>query len=322
MENRKKAHLRRTDPIPPQQHESRIAEGEGGREADDAPSDIAGRGWREILTRTFRQVRDDRLQIVAGALAFFALLAAFPTLIAVVSIYGLVSDPEAVQDQMADLTSALPPETAALVSSQLSSIVDTSTGALGWTALFAILGALWSASSGMQQLIKAVNIAYDEEETRGFLRLRGLALLMTLGLVVFLIVSLGLIVAAPVVIDRLELGTAGAWALEVGRFVVLAGVFLVSMSVLYRYAPDREAPRWRWVSWGAAIATLAWIIASVLFAVFVAGFGTFQETYGALAGVIVLLLWFFITGFVVLLGAELNSEMEDQASSNNVPIAH
>lgn len=282
-----------------------------GREADQ-PSDIPAGGWKDIAKRTFHQVREDRLQIVAAALGFYAMLAIFPALIAVVSIYGLVADPSTVQEQVGELADALPPESAVLIESQLTSIVENSSRALGWAAVLSILGALWAVSSGVQQLIKAVNIAYDEDETRGFFKLRGLALLFTLGLIVFAVISLALIVAVPPLLEQLDLGAGAEWAISIGRFVLLAAIFMVALAVLYRYAPDREAPQWKWSSWGAVIATVLWLIASILFTVFVTQFGSYQETYGALAGVIMLLLWFFITGFVVLIGAEINSEMEHQ----------
>jgi membrane protein len=284
-----------------------------GRDAEH-PSEIPARGWRQILKRTFHQIKEDRIQMVAAALAYYALLAAFPLLIALISIYGLMADPAQVEQQLDQMARNLPPEASSLISSQLSSIVQGSTGALGWAAALSILGALWSTSSGVQQLIRAINIAYDEGETRGFVRLRGLALALTVGLILFLVVALGLIVAVPPILSSLELPAPARWAIDIARFVLLAAVFMVFLAAVYRFAPDRDQPRMRWVSWGAVVATVVWLAASVLFTLFVTQFADFQKTYGTLAGLIILLLWFFLTGFVVLGGAELNSEIEHQTA--------
>lgn len=282
-----------------------------GREAED-PSDIPAQGWKDIIKRTGASIKEDNIQLMAAGLAFYTMLAIFPALIALVSIYGLVSDPADVQNQIESIAGALPSETSSLIESQLTAIVEGSSQALGWASAIAILGALWSASSGMQQGIKAINLAYDEEETRGFFKLRGVALALTLAYMVIALLSLGLILVVPPLLDQLEVGGAVNVLLSIAQFVMLAAVFVVGLALLYRYAPDRDEPSWEWLSWGAVIATVVWIIASIGFTFFVSQFGSYQETYGALAGVIVLLLWFFISAFVVLTGAELNAEMEHQ----------
>ena len=287
---------------------------DGAGRTAERPSDIPAPGWKSIAKRVVAEVKEDQVQAVAAGLAFYAMLAIFPALIALVSIYGLVADPADVQEQVTSLAEALPSDAAGVVEEQLGSIVDSSSEALGWAAILSIVGALWTASSGVQQLIKSINNAYDEEETRGFLRLRGRALLLTLGFIVVALLSLGLIVVVPSLLDSLSLGEGMTWVIDIGRFVLLAAVVMVILALIYRVAPDRDDPQWRWVSWGAAIATVIWIVASVLFSVFVSQFGSYQETYGALAGVIVLLMWLFISGFIVLLGAEINSEIEHQTA--------
>jgi membrane protein len=287
---------------------------DGAGRAAEAPSDIPAPGWKSIAKRVMAEVKEDQVQAVAAGLAFYAMLAIFPALIALVSIYGLVADPADVQEQVTSIAEALPSDAAGVVEEQLGSIVDSSSGALGWAAILSIIGALWTASSGVQQLIKSVNNAYDEEETRGFVRLRGLALLLTLGFMVVALLSLGLIVVIPPLLDSLSLGQGATWLIDIGRFLLLGAVVMVVLALIYRVAPDRDDPRWRWVSWGAVIATIIWIAASILFSVFVSQFGSYQETYGALAGVIVLLMWLFISAFIVLLGAEINSEIEHQTA--------
>jgi membrane protein len=307
--NRPRPHLRDETSAPGRTDDG--APRDIGREAE-TPSDIPARGWKDILKRTVASIKEDNIQTVAAGLAFYTMLAIFPALVAFVSIYGLVSDPANVQNQIETFANALPSETASLIESQLTGIVESSAQALGWATAIAILGAMWSASSGMHQGIKAINLAYDEEETRGFMKVRGIALGLTLAYMVIAMLSLGLILVVPRLLEQLELGGAVNILLSVAQFVLLAIVFMVGLALLYRYAPDRDEPSWQWLSWGAVIATVVWIIASIGFTIFVSQFGNYQETYGALAGVIILLLWFFISAFVVLTGAELNAEMEHQ----------
>lgn len=306
----RQAHLRGESPSDGPADQTIPDSGRGGEA--EAPTDIPAGGWKDILKRTVASIKDDHVQMMAAGLAFYTMLAIFPALVALISIYGLVSDPTQVQDQIETVTSNLPEETSALIESQLTGIVESSTTALGWATVIAIVGALWTASSGMQQGVKAINRAYDEEETRGFLRLRGLALGLTFTYMVIAIVSTGLILAVPPLLDRLDLGQAAEVLLSIAQFVLLAVVFMAGLAILYRYAPDRAEPRWKWISAGAVVATIVWIIASIGFSLFVSQFGNYQETYGALAGVIILLLWFFISAFVVLMGAELNAETEHQ----------
>jgi membrane protein len=175
---------------------------------------------------------------------------------------------------------------------------------------------LWSVSSGVQGLVKSLNLVYDERETRGFLKLRGLSLLLTLGAIVVAVVALVLITVFPGVIDDLGLGQAGELAASIVRWVVLALLVLVAVAVLYRFAPDRANPRWRWVSWGAVVALVLWLLGSVGFSWYVDNFGKYNQTYGALAAVIILLLWLFLSSFAVLLGAEFDAETERQTSKD------
>ena len=174
--------------------------------------------------------------------------------------------------------------------------------------------ALWSASSGMKHLIEAINAAYDEDETRGFLRLRGLSVILTLGAVVFLVLAFALIALAPAILADTGLGAVGRVLATVLRFVVLGAGLIAALAVLYRYAPDRDEPRWAWVTPGALLAAGLWLAGSLLFSVYAANFGKYNETYGSLGAVVILLLWLFLTAFVVIIGAELNAELERQTA--------
>jgi membrane protein len=288
---------------------SAVTNDERGRGAD-APQEIPPKGWMDIAKRTAKEVKQDQVPLLSAGVAFYSLLALFPAIIAGVSIYGLVADPATVRDQIAKLTETLSPETATLVGEQLKEVTSGAGGALGVATVVGILTALWSASSGMKALITGVNLAYDETETRKFVKLRGLALLLTLGAMVLLGVALALIVGFPAVAD--DWPTPLAWTAGILRWVLLAALLVAALAVLYRYAPNRDEPRWTWVSWGSGIATLLWILASVGFSIYANSFGNYNKTYGALAGVIILMFWLFLTAFVVLVGAELNTEMELQ----------
>jgi membrane protein len=292
---------------------SAVTNDDRGRAAD-APQEIPAKGWMDIAKRTAKEVKQDQVPLLSAGVAFYSLLALFPAIIAGVSIYGLVADPATVRDQIAKLTETLSPETATLVGEQLKQVTSGAGGALGVATVVGILTALWSASSGMKALITGVNLAYDETETRKFVKLRGLALLLTLGAMVLMGIALATIIGYPPIADTLP--TALRWVLAIVRFVILGGLLVVGLAVLYRYAPDRDKPKWTWVSGGSGIATLLWVLATVGFSLYANFFGNYNKTYGALAGVIILMFWLFLSAFVVLVGAELNTEMELQTAKD------
>jgi membrane protein len=278
------------------------------------PTAIPPRGWRDVLIRVKQEVKRDDVALLAAGVAFFALLALVPSLVALVSLYGLVANPADIQRNVDDVLAAAPTEVRDLVESQLSSIVDSSRQGLRLGALAGLVVALWSASSGMKHLVAAINRAYDEEETRGFLRLRGLALLLTIGAVLGLLVALAALVVAPNSLSGDgSMRVLRAFVLVI-QWPLLAAGAMVALAILYRYAPDRAEPRWNWVSPGAVVATLVWVVASVGFSVYTANFGQYNETYGALGTVVVVMLWLYISAFVAIAGAELNAELEHQTA--------
>jgi len=282
-----------------------------GRQAG-APHQIPPRGWKDISKRTLKEVKQDQVPLLAAGVAFYTLLSLFPAIIAGVSIYGLVADPQTVRDQIDRLARQLSPETASILTDQIRQITGGAGGALGVATVVGILTALWSASSGMKALITGVNLAYDETESRKFLKLRGLAIVLTLGAMVLLAVAGATIAGFPPIAD--DLPVALQWVVSILRFVLLAALLIVGLAVLYRFAPDRDEPRWTWVSWGSGIATLLWILASIGFSIYVNSFGNYNKTYGALAGIIILMFWLYLTAVIVLVGAELNTEMELQTA--------
>jgi len=280
----------------------------------EKPTQIPWRGWKQILKRSWAENKADNMPIIAGGVAFFGFLSIFPALIALISLYGLVASPETVARQVENLSAQLPDSAAELIGDQLTAIVNNSSSALSVSLVVSILAALWSASGGMGNLITAVNLAYDEVEARNFVKLKLLSLGLTLASIVFVIVTFGLLAVVPAVIEALPLGIVGTILAQVARWVLLLAVFAGSLAVLYRVAPDRDAPRFRWVSLGAVIVTVIWAAVSVVFALYVDNFGSYDKTYGAIAGVIVLMLWLYLTCYLVLLGAEINSEAEHQTA--------
>jgi membrane protein len=288
-----------------------VDNGQQGRQAE-APQQIPPRGWMAIAKRTAKEVKADQVPLLAAGVAFYTLLALFPAIIAGVSIYGLVADPQTVRDQIDKLTQMLSPQTADLVGKQLIEVTSSAGGALGVATVVGILTALWSASSGMKALVTGVNLAYDETETRKFVKLRGLALLLTLGAMLLLTVAGATIAGFPPIADNLPV--ALQWVVSILRFVVLAVLLILGLAALYRYAPNRDKPKWTWVSWGSMVATVLWILASIGFSIYVNSFGNYNKTYGALAGIIILMFWLYLTAVIVLVGAELNTEMELQTA--------
>jgi membrane protein len=284
-----------------------------GRDAE-RPSQIPPRGWFAVLKRVKAEVKEDNVPLLAAGVAFYAMLAIFPAIIALVTIYGMVADPAQVESQVGEFAKSLPSGADQLITGQLKNVVNAGRQSLSIGLAVSLLAVLWSASGGIQGLVKSLNLVYDERETRGFIKLRGLSLLLTLGAIVVAVVALVLIAVFPGVIDNFELGKAGELAASIVRWIVLALLVLVALAVLYRFAPDRANPRWRWVSGGAVVALVLWLLGSIGFSWYVDNFGKYNQTYGALAAVIILLLWLFLSAFAVLLGAELDAETERQTA--------
>ena len=280
----------------------------------EKPTEIPWAGWKQILKRAWAENKADNMPIIAGGVAFFGFLSIFPALIALISIYGLVASPETVARQVEDLSAQLPDDAASLIEEQLTAIVANSGSALSISLVVSILAALWSASGGVGNVITAVNIAYDEVEARGFVKLKLTSLALTLGAIVFVLITFGLLAVVPSIIEALGLGVVGTILAQVARWVLLLAVFSGALAVLYRIAPDRDAPRLAWVSLGSLVVTVVWAAVSVAFALYVNNFGSYDKTYGTIAGVIVLMLWLYLTCYLVLLGAEINSEAEHQTA--------
>jgi membrane protein len=282
---------------------------DAGRTADD-PREIGGRGWKAIALRTKEQFRSDNVTILAAGVAFYLLLALAPALVAVLAIYGLVADPADVGTHLQDVSAALPADMRDLLDEQLRTAASASSKKLGIGLVVGMVAAVLGASKGARSLIEAINVAYDETETRGFLRLRLLALATTLGGLVIIIVALVSLTVLPTIGD--EFGSAGRLVASIARWPLLAALMGFALAAMYRFAPDRDDARWRWVTPGALAAVVIWLGGSVAFTLYADHFGSFAETYGALGAVVVLMLWLFLTAMAVLVGAEINGETERQ----------
>jgi membrane protein len=271
----------------------------------EKPTEIPARGWVQILKRAWAENKADNMPIIGGGVAFFGFLAIFPTLIAAISLYGLVASPATVQEQVDGLRGTVPREVLSIIQTQLTSVADAGSGALSISLVISIAAALFSASGGVNNLITAVNLAYDEVETRNAIKVRALALLLTFGAIVFVLLTLTLVAVTPIVLDALPLGIVGTILAQVVRWVLLLGLMAVALSVLYRVAPDRDAPKFRWVTLGSVVVTVAWVIVSIAFSFYVSNFGSYSATYGAIAGVVVLMLWLQLTCFRATVADEL-----------------
>jgi len=297
-------HAREKTPAMPQA-------GARGRWAD-TPRDIPRPGWKQILLRVWERIGRENISIIAAGVAFYAFLAIPSALTALVALYGLAFDPGNVQRQVTALAGVVPAEALTVISAQLTAVTSSSNSTLGVSFVIALLVAIWGARSGMSTLVTALNIAYDEEEKRGFVRFQGTTLALTAGAVIFAVVSLALVAVMPAVIGFLPLAGAGKTLVAVLRWPVLLLLVVVALTAVYRYAPSRRAPRWRWANWGAVVATVLWLLGSALFSVYVGQFAAYNKTYGSLGAVVVLMMWLYVSAFAVLLGAELNAEMERQ----------
>ncbi|HEU0089881.1 MAG TPA: YihY/virulence factor BrkB family protein [Pseudonocardiaceae bacterium] len=278
----------------------------------DSPTQISLRGWRQVLRRAIGESKQDNLSLLAAGVAFYAFLALFPALIALVTLVGLVADPTRITQQVQSFTTGLPQGAQQLITDQLKAVAQSGDDALTVGLVVSLLVVLWSASSGTANLMTAVNLAYDEQESRGFVKLRAMALLLTLGAIVFLVLTLALIAVVPVVLHAVPLGPVGTVLAQVLRWTLLLVLIIAGLAVLYRLAADRNPPKFRWVTLGSVVAAALWLLGSAGFSLYVNFFGNYNKTYGALAGVIVLMLWLFLTSYLVLLGAEINAETERQ----------
>lgn len=284
-----------------------------GRRAT-SPTEIPKRGWKDILLRTKDEIANDHVGLVAAGVAFYALLAIFPMIAAIMAIAGLVAEPEMITAQIEEIGAILPEAAAEIVIGQATEVAGSQEAGLGLAAVIALLLALWSASAGMSSMMEGLNVAYDEKETRGFFKRTAMRLLLTLGVIAGFFVTVAIIVGVPVVLAIFPLGDLAETAASLLRWPVVAILAMLGLAVMYRYGPARDDAEWKWLSIGSVAAVVLWLVGSVAFAYYVSNFGSYNETFGTLGGVVTLLMWLWLSSYIVLMGAELNAEIESQTA--------
>ena len=286
-----------------------------GREAS-TPTEIPAQGWKDVLWRTYEQFGQDRVMSVAAGVTYYALLAVFPAIAALVSIYGLFADPATIQEHLNALSGVLPGGALDIVREQVTRIASQGGGALGFGFVFGLAISLWSANAGMKAVFDALNIVYDEEEKRSFVMLNLQSLGFTLGAIAFVMLAIGGIVVLPILLDFLGLGSGTEWLLAIARWPILLAGVVLGLALLYRYGPSRDKAEWKWVTSGGLVAAVLWLGGSMLFSWYVANFGSYNETYGSLGAVIGFMTWIWLSTVVVLVGAEINAETEHQTAKD------
>lgn len=280
----------------------------------ETPASIPAAGWKQILWRVKDEISRDHISVVAAGIAFYALVSIFPAIAALVSVAGLFLDPADIAGQLETIVGMLPEEAAAILRDQVLKVTSGSQTGTGLVAVFGVAVALYGAMKGVLTLIEGLNIAYDEEEKRGIVRLYLTALVITLCAVLGTAISLGMVVLLPSLVAFAQLPQALEGAITILRWPLMAALAMLGLAAIYRYGPSREEPKWRWISVGAVVATALWIAGTLGFSIYVRNFGSYTETYGALGGVIVLLTWMWLSAYVILAGAELNAETEQQTA--------
>ncbi|MDB5374358.1 MAG: hypothetical protein JWP04_3000 [Belnapia sp.] len=280
------------------------------------PSEIPVRGWWDILKRTAGQVSDDRVLTEAAGITFFTLLALFPAIGALISIYGLFADPATISEHLAAMAVVVPDGGMQIIDEQVKRLVSKGDTSLGIGAVIGLATSLWSANQAMKALVDALNIVYEEKERRGFLLRTVVTLAFTLGGIVFILLAMAGVVVLPLALQFLGIGSEGGigLVLSLARWPVLVLVIGLFLAVIYRYGPSRDRAQWRWVSWGSAAAAISFLGFSLGFSYYVANFGNYNETYGSLGAVVGFMTWTWLSATVVLVGAELDAEMEHQTA--------
>ena len=295
---------------------SRPAEHGRGRQVT-SPWRIPWRGWKDILWRAYERLNDNRLLAVAGGVVFYALLGLFPAVTAFVSLYGLVADASTIDQHLSLAAGILPGGAVNILHEQLTRLTASRTSALSFGFVLGLLFALWSANSGTKAVIDSLNVAYGETEKRSFIRLNLISLVFTLGAFLALTLAVGAVVVAPIVLIHIGLGALADALVRILRWPALLAFVILGLAALYRYGPSRREARWTWLSVGSVAAACGWLVASALFSWYIANFGTYDATYGSLGAAVGMMMWMWISMIVILLGAQLNAEIEHQTAKDS-----
>ncbi|HEY8163901.1 MAG: YihY/virulence factor BrkB family protein [Methylocystis sp.] len=285
---------------------------ERGRAAA-APSEMPARGWKDALARVYDNVSEHRILATAAGVTFYVLLAIFPAIAAFVALYGLFADPETISGHIQALSGFLPGGAVSIIGDQIHRLAAKGGTNLGLASAIGLLVSLWSANAGMKAVFDALNVVYQEREKRGFFKLNAISLTFTLVGIVVIALSFGAMVILPRALNAVGLQGIDTWVSAL-RWPVMLLVIALMISVIYRFGPSRDKAQWRWVTWGAAFASICWLAASALFSWYAANLGNFNETYGSLGAIIGFMLWLWVSAIVLLIGAELDAEIEHQTA--------
>lgn len=265
---------------------------------------------RDVASHIWTNIGCHRVLAIAAGVTFYALLAIFPAIAAIVALYGLFADTHTIVTQLNSMAGVLPGGAIAVIGDQVGRIVSRPSSSLGFTFIVSLLISLWSANAGMKAMFDALNVVYNAEERRSFIKLNAVSVAFTLAAIALLLAAMASVVVVPIVLNALPMESLIAPALGYTRWPLLLILIGLGLSVIYRFGPDREHAQWRWISWGSALAAIAWLAASLLFSWYAANFGSYNETYGSLGAVIGFMTWMWLSGIVVLLGAEIDAVME------------
>jgi membrane protein len=286
-----------------------------GRDAT-RPGAIPWAGWKDVLWRTKDKITQDRLSLIAAGVTFYLLLAIFPALAALVSVYGLIADPATIQQHVSALAGLLPEAGVDILQNQLQQLIEQSGAALGFGFVFGLLVALWSANNGVKALFEGMNVVYGEEEKRSFVWLNLVSLTFTVGAIVLAILFMIAIAVVPLVLQVVGLGQALDMLIRLLRWPVLLVVAAMALAILNRYGASRSPAKWPWLMWGSGITAIVWLVTAIAFSWYLSNFANYNATYGSLGAVIGFLMWMWVSVFVLLIGSELNSEIEHQTAED------
>ena len=266
--------------------------------------------WKTVLKSIYADLTKRRILAIAAGVTFYSLLAIFPAVAALVALYGLVADPVTIAQHLGNLSSFVPGGAIDVIGDEINRIAAQSKEAKGLTVVVGLAVSLWSANGGVKAMFDALNVVYDIDETRSFVKLNAISLAFVIGGLVFVLVAIGAVVALPIVLNHIGMGEQTKLVVSIGRWPALFVAVALLLAFVYRHGPNRHDARWRWITWGSALASIAWLIASILFSWYAANFGSFNKTYGSLGAVIGFMMWLWISAIVVLMGGELDAVME------------
>lgn len=282
--------------------------------AASTPTDIPLRGWQDVIRRVYNKLERDNISIISAGVAFYGMLSIFPALAAIVTLYALVADPSTVQQHFSSVSGFMPVDVINIISDQLTALASRDTEGLSIGLIIGVLTAIWSAHRAMDALVRAITVAYGEEEDRGLLKMILLTFGLTFGAILMVVVVLILLVFIPTVTAFLPSTSYFVQIAPYARWLAFVVLVIFTIGVLHRSAPPRRPASWRWLSVGSVLATLLWLGGSVAFSVYVQQFDTYNKTYGTLGAIVVLLMWFYLTTYSIVLGAAVNAELEHQTT--------